>query len=180
MYWLWWPLRFGLMLVVCLYKDDYLHIFKGLSFWFNGCCGEKEGLFRKPVNHTNWMTAIQPKVLWIGLQSLCNRTFWRRFLLLLCFYLSFSWNVGFLLELSQLSFFWIVGMLLAFMLTPLKIVYLFILSLYKTDSVQVSQFVSFWLHSYCDEWEVLARKNLNHTCLLLFKLKFLCRSAIAV
>ena len=38
-----WPHRFGWMLVLNLYKEDYLQIFKYVSFWFHGCCGKWEG-----------------------------------------------------------------------------------------------------------------------------------------
>ena len=34
-----WPLRFGWLLVLSLYKEDYLQIFKCVSFWLHGCCG---------------------------------------------------------------------------------------------------------------------------------------------
>ena len=33
------PLRFGWLLVLSLYKEDYLQIFKFVSFWLHGCCG---------------------------------------------------------------------------------------------------------------------------------------------
>ena len=34
-----WPLCFGWLLVLSLYKEDYLQIFKCVSFWLHGCCG---------------------------------------------------------------------------------------------------------------------------------------------
>ena len=34
-----WPLRFGWLLVLSLYKEDCLQIFKCVSFWLHGCCG---------------------------------------------------------------------------------------------------------------------------------------------
>ena len=43
-----WPLRLGWLLVWCLYKEVYLQIFKCVSFWLHGCCGEWEGWARKP------------------------------------------------------------------------------------------------------------------------------------
>ena len=43
-----WPLRLGWLLVWCLYKEVYLQIFKCVSFWLHGCCGEWEGGARKP------------------------------------------------------------------------------------------------------------------------------------
>ena len=38
-----WPLRWGWLLFRCLYKEVYLQIFKLVSFWLHGCCGEWEG-----------------------------------------------------------------------------------------------------------------------------------------
>ena len=32
-------LRFGWLLVLSLYKEDYLQIFKCVSFWLHGCYG---------------------------------------------------------------------------------------------------------------------------------------------
>ena len=43
-----WPLRLEWLLVWCLYKEVYLQIFKRVSFWLHGCCGEWEGWARKP------------------------------------------------------------------------------------------------------------------------------------
>ena len=43
-----WPLRLGWLLIFCLYKEVYLPIFKRVSFWLHGCCGEREGWARKP------------------------------------------------------------------------------------------------------------------------------------
>ena len=37
------PLHLGWLLVCCLYKEVYLQIFKRVSFWLHGCCGEWEG-----------------------------------------------------------------------------------------------------------------------------------------
>ena len=47
-YWFLWPLRLVWLLVFCLYKEVYLYIFKCVSFWLHGCCGEWEGWARKP------------------------------------------------------------------------------------------------------------------------------------
>ena len=38
-----WPLRFGWLLVLSLHKEDYLQIFKCVSFWLHGCFGNMEG-----------------------------------------------------------------------------------------------------------------------------------------
>ena len=42
-YWFLLPLRLVWLLVCCLYKEVYLQIFKCVSFWLHGCCGEWEG-----------------------------------------------------------------------------------------------------------------------------------------
>ena len=51
-----WPLHFGWPLVLSLHKEDYLQIFKCVSFWLHGFCSEWEGWV--PVNrfnHISWM-----------------------------------------------------------------------------------------------------------------------------
>ena len=59
-YWFLWPLRLVLMLVCCLYKVVYLQIFKCVSFWLHGCCGEWEGGPVNQVNHTSWLAVVTP------------------------------------------------------------------------------------------------------------------------
>ena len=54
------PLRLVWLLVCCLYKEVYLHIFKRASFWLHGCCGEWGGWVRKSVNHTSWVAVVTP------------------------------------------------------------------------------------------------------------------------
>ena len=63
-----------------VYKEDYLQIFKCVSFWLHSCCGKWAGW--DPVNrfnHTSWVAIITPTDRPVGLQSLCNRIFWLRF-----------------------------------------------------------------------------------------------------
>ena len=55
-----WPLRLEWLLVCCLYKEVYLQIFKRVSFWLHGCCGEWEGWARKPVDHNSWVAIVTP------------------------------------------------------------------------------------------------------------------------
>ena len=55
-----WPVRLEWLLVWCLYKEVYLQIFKRVSYWLHGCCGEWEGWARKPVNHTSWVAVVTP------------------------------------------------------------------------------------------------------------------------
>ena len=59
-YWFLWPLRLVWLLVCCLYKEVYLQIFKCVSFWFHGCCGEWEGEPVNQVNHTSWVAVVTP------------------------------------------------------------------------------------------------------------------------
>ena len=46
------------LLVCCLYKEVYLQIFKCVSFWLHGCCGEWEGGPVNQVNHTSWVAVV--------------------------------------------------------------------------------------------------------------------------
>ena len=59
-YWFLWPLRLVWLLVCCLHKEVYLQIFKCVSFWLNGCCGEWEGGPVNQVNHTSWVAVVTP------------------------------------------------------------------------------------------------------------------------
>ena len=60
MYWFLWPLRLVWLLVCCLYKEVYLQIFKCVSFWLHGCCGDWEGWLVNQVNHTSWVAVVTP------------------------------------------------------------------------------------------------------------------------
>ena len=59
-YWFLRPLRLVWLLVCCLYKEVYLQIFKCVSFWLHGCCGEWEGGPVNQVNHTSWVAVVTP------------------------------------------------------------------------------------------------------------------------
>ena len=59
-YWFLWPLRLVWLLVCCLYKEVYLQIFKCVSFWLHGCCGESEGGPVNQVYHTSWVAVNTP------------------------------------------------------------------------------------------------------------------------
>ena len=53
------------MLVLSLYKEDYLQILEYVSFLLHSCCGKWEGL--DPVdrfNQTNWMDVICCHFIW--------------------------------------------------------------------------------------------------------------------
>ena len=55
-----WPLRVVWLLVCCLYKEVYLQVFKCVSFWSHGCCGEWEGGPVNQVHHTSWVAVVTP------------------------------------------------------------------------------------------------------------------------
>ena len=55
-----WPLRLVWLLVCCLYKGVYLQIFKCVSLWLHGCCGEWEGWSVNQINHTSWVAVVTP------------------------------------------------------------------------------------------------------------------------
>ena len=58
-YWFLCPLRLVWLLVCCcLYKEVYLQIFKCVSFWLHGCCGEWEGGPVNQINHTSWVAVV--------------------------------------------------------------------------------------------------------------------------
>ena len=59
-YWFKWTLRLVWLLVCCLYKEVYLQIFKCVSFWLHGVCGEWEGGPVNQVNHTSWVAVVTP------------------------------------------------------------------------------------------------------------------------
>ena len=52
-------LRFGWLLVLSLHKEDYLQIFKCVSFLLHGCCGKWEGwALVNRFNHTNYVDIV--------------------------------------------------------------------------------------------------------------------------
>ena len=59
-YWFLWPLRLVWLLVCCLYKEVYLQIFKRVSFWLHGYCGEWEGWPVNQVHNTSWVALVTP------------------------------------------------------------------------------------------------------------------------
>ena len=59
-HWFLWPIRLVWLLVCCLYKEVYLQIFKCVSFWLHGCCGEWEGGPVDQVNPTSWVAVVNP------------------------------------------------------------------------------------------------------------------------
>ena len=59
-----WHLRLVWLLVCCLYKENYLQIFKCVSFWLHGCCGEWEGgHVNRLTTPVGWLYLLQLTVL---------------------------------------------------------------------------------------------------------------------
>ena len=98
-------LRFGWLLVLSLYKEDYLHIFKCVSFWSRDCCGYWEGwaLVNRFIP-ISWMAVITPtdrpkSVLNCYVIEVFSGVF-----VLSCCFLDYSVGVGaFVIRLSQIS-----------------------------------------------------------------------------
>ena len=59
-FWFLWHLRLVWLLVCWLYKEVYLQIFKCVSFWLHGCCGEWEGGHVNQVDHASWVAVVTP------------------------------------------------------------------------------------------------------------------------
>ena len=70
-YWFLLPLRLVWLLVCCLYKEVYLQIFKCVSFWLHGCCGEWEGGPVNQVNHTSWVAVVTPTDRPMSVRNCC-------------------------------------------------------------------------------------------------------------
>ena len=104
-YWLLWPLRLVWLLVCCLYKEVYLQIFKCVSFWLHGCCGEWEGGPVNQVNQTSWVAVVTPTDRPKSVRNCCLiELFVALFVLSLC-PLDISVGVGaFVIGLGQISF----------------------------------------------------------------------------
>ena len=97
------------LLVCCLYKDVYLQIFKCVSFWLHGCCGEWEGGPVNQVNHTSWVAVATPTDRPKSVRNCCLiELFVALFVLSLC---PFDISVGvgtFVIGLSQISSFLLI------------------------------------------------------------------------
>ena len=50
----------GIFEKLSLYKDVHLQMFKCVSFWLHGCCGEWEGWPVNQANHTSWVAVVTP------------------------------------------------------------------------------------------------------------------------
>ena len=98
-------LRFGWLLALSLYKDDYLQIFQCVSFWLHGCCGYWEGwALVNQFNHTSGVSVVPPSDLPKSVRNGCViEVFGGVFVLSRCFF-DFSVGVGaFFIGLSQIS-----------------------------------------------------------------------------
>ena len=95
-YWLLWPLRLVWLLVCCLYKEVYLQIFKCVSFWLHGFCGEWEGWPVNQVNHTSWAAVVTPTDRLKSVHNCCLiELFVALFVLSRCPFWHFCWWRGF-------------------------------------------------------------------------------------
>ena len=100
------PLRFGLLLVCCLYKQVYLHFLNMCPFDYTAVAGTGKigpvNRFTIPVgwlSYSNWPSLVGP-------QSLCNRTFLVALFVLSLWPFDISVCIGaFLIGLSQISSF---------------------------------------------------------------------------
>ena len=105
-YWFLWPLCLVWLLVCSLYKDVYLQIFKCVSFWLHGCCGEWECGPVNQVNHTSWVAVVTPTDRPKSVRNCCLiELFVALFVLSLC---PFDISVGvgaFVTGLGQISSF---------------------------------------------------------------------------
>ena len=104
-----WPLRFGRLLVCCLYNEVYLQIFKRVSFWLHGCCGEREGL--------SWVAVVTPTDRPKSVRSRCViKLFCGVVCVVTLPFLHFCWCRAFVIGLSQIySFFSCIQNLLVFL-----------------------------------------------------------------
>ena len=87
------PRRLDWLLVLSLYKEDYLQFFKCVSFWLQGCCSWWEGWsLVNRFNHTSCVAVVTPTdcpYLPFYSKSVRNRCIidvWCRFFLLSCWF----------------------------------------------------------------------------------------------
>ena len=105
-YWFLWPLRLVWLLVCCLYEKVYLQIFKCVSFWLHGCCGECEGGPVNQVNHTSWVAVVTPTDRPKSVRNCCLMELFVALFLLSSFPFDISVGVGaFVIGLGQISSF---------------------------------------------------------------------------
>ena len=55
-----WPLRLGWLFFCCLYKENYLQIFKRASFWIGAVAGSGKVGPVNQVNNTSWVAVNTP------------------------------------------------------------------------------------------------------------------------
>ena len=104
-----WRLSFTWLLVLDLCKEDYLQIFKWVSFWLHSFCGEWEGWDpANRFNHTSWVAIVTPTGRPKSVRNRCViEVFGGVCSLAQCFtFKGFSVGVGaFVIGLSQISSF---------------------------------------------------------------------------
>ena len=102
-----WPLHFGWLLVLSLYKEDYLRIFKGVSVWLHGCCGYWEGwALVNRFNHTSAVTVVTPTDRPKSVRNRCVIGYFGCVFCVVTLLFGFFWRFrAFIIELSQISSF---------------------------------------------------------------------------
>ena len=92
-----WSLRFSWLLVLGLYTEDYLQIFKWMFFLLHSFCGKWEGWDSVNLfHHTSWMDIVTPTDRPKSVRSRCVfEVFGGVFVLSRCFWI-FLWVSGFL------------------------------------------------------------------------------------
>ena len=122
-----WPLRFGWLLVLGLYKEDDFQIFKYVFVWLHSFCGTWEGL-DDPLNrfiNTRWLAVDTPTDRPKSFRNCCEvKDFGGVFVLSLCV-LKFSVGLrAFVIGLIQISSQYFGGMTSRFETQKYKVAFL--------------------------------------------------------
>ena len=125
-------------------------MFKCVSFWLHGCCGEWDGW--DPVNrfnHTSWVAIVtptnRPKSVRNYYSCVCNRSFWWRFSVV-------TLSLGFVFECRDFCHRTESDILLFLLVIPSQIIYL-ILKMklwYGTSSTITMQIIRCWVTLFGD------------------------------
>ena len=91
-----------------LCKEDYLHIFKCVSFWVHGFCGKSEGCVTvNRLNHTSWIPVVTPTDRPNSVRNHCVIEVLRWRFCGVHWFSEFSVGIRvFVIGLSQISFFY--------------------------------------------------------------------------
>ena len=137
---------YHLELLLSVYKEVYLQIFKCVSFWLHGCYGELEGGPVNQVNHTSWVAVVTPTdrpksvrnccliELFCGVVCVVTLPFWH-----------FCWCRGFCHRTGS-------GLLL-----------FVLLGMFNSPKFDVNQQPNIWGITF---WPLICRINRNRRCVL--------------